>query len=546
MGPFETRTLDVRGLQSTAGLKGFNGSINLTLDAQGQSRSLLLASGSVDQKNNYVFQVAPHAVQESASKSVSYWSTANGDDTMVTVWNPADEAQDFIFTLRYSGGHYLMPIHLEPRATQTFNISEIVQNPTPDAEGNVIPAAIHDGSATIAGTHADNEGILVVLDAGTYNVRKATCTWYCITCNGFWSASLIGTPFTIPQGGGTTLTLQDQWNTGATYSLSGNWTSSNTSVATVGANNGSVNGVAPGSSNFTGTGQDYVYTSNYCAVDPICGPQSSPQGSGGGNVITLTLSPSIFNMSSGDTNVTIGLTISPSAASVQPTFTASVSSNPNSSSTASVTVTNPSSAVSGSYNAPISVSGTNSPSGRFNILAVANGVSSNVADLAIPPQILIQMMQAEAQGTNNTTITAVGEVVRNRFSSSIFNPPYSTYQNAIVPGQFASSSTPNGIEPELDIAASVFIGVSGGNFCGSLAFWTPTSAQWQTVQSSLQSGTTTFPSNTGAPTYSTWSTSQQQILYVPAVGTNSQGVPYFLWLTQRSPSQPAAINASCN
>jgi hypothetical protein len=98
----------------------------------------------------------------------------------------------------------------------------------------------------------------------------------------------------------------------------------------------------------------------------------------------------------------------------------------------------------------------------------------------------------------------------------------------------------------MDIASSVFAGVSPGNFCGSLAFWTPTASQWQTVQSALQSGTTNFPSNTGAPVYSSWQTSQQQILFVPAVGSNSQGIPYFLFLTQRSSTQAAAVNASCN
>jgi hypothetical protein len=43
---------------------------------------------------------------------------------MVTIWNPADEPQDFVFTLSFDGGHYRMPVHLEDRATHTFNISE--------------------------------------------------------------------------------------------------------------------------------------------------------------------------------------------------------------------------------------------------------------------------------------------------------------------------------------------------------------------------------------------------------------------------------------
>jgi hypothetical protein len=283
---FETRTLDVSGLQASPALSGFNGSVNLVLDAQGNSRSLLMASGSVDKKNNYVFQVAPHAVQESASKTISYWSTANGDDTMVTAWNPADEAQDYIFTLLYTGGHYRMPIHLEPRATQTFNISEMIQNQIPDAEGNVIPATVREGSAMIAGPHADNEGILVVLDAGTYNVRKATCTYYCISCNGEITAFVGVTPFTIPIGGVTGLTLTDQWNTGAQYTLSGTWSSNHTNVATVGSGTGAVTGVGLGSVTISAVsnGGDYIYVSNYCAVDPICNSFGYPQGGGGGNV----------------------------------------------------------------------------------------------------------------------------------------------------------------------------------------------------------------------------------------------------------------------
>jgi hypothetical protein len=30
-------------------------------------------------------------IEDSVAKNISYWSTANGDDTMITLWNPADE-----------------------------------------------------------------------------------------------------------------------------------------------------------------------------------------------------------------------------------------------------------------------------------------------------------------------------------------------------------------------------------------------------------------------------------------------------------------------
>jgi hypothetical protein len=199
--PHSSQSVDVMSLLAGAGLKDFNGSINLVFDVEGTTGGLLMAAGSVDQGNTYVFEVIPRGIQESVSKSLSYWSTANGNDTMVNVWNPADEAQDFVFRLSFSGGHYGYPIHLEPRASRTLNISEIIQNQIPDAEGNIIPASVNEGGATIAGSSGDNEHILVAMDAGTYNVRKATCGLYCMGCNGVTSYTMIANPFSVAVNG---------------------------------------------------------------------------------------------------------------------------------------------------------------------------------------------------------------------------------------------------------------------------------------------------------------------------------------------------------
>ena len=552
LAPHQTQRLDMPALLAAAGLATFSGNVNLVLDTDGPEGAPILAAGSVDKTNTYVFEVVPRGVSESASKGLSYWNTTNGNDTMVTLWNPADEDQDLVFTLFYTGGHYAFPIHLAARATRTFNVSEITHNPVPDAEGNVVPAGTYEGSAEIAGSQGENQEIVVAVDSGIYNVRKATCgNYYCVTCNGLVQSWISLNPFSVAVGGSTQETFAYQYNTGTQYDATsyGNWSSSNTGIFTV--NNGLANGIGVGTANISAYYPSSVPVFSVpCQwnAPPSCPPAyTSPSASGGGNVLQLSLSPGILNVSSGDTNVTIGLTIAPSSASVSVAFNSGLSSNPNSSSPASVTVTNPSGNVSGSYNAPVTVSGTNSPSGKFNIQAVANGVTSNVTDLTVPPQILIQMIQQEAGGTNPTTMTAVAEVVRNRFSSSMFDPPYSTYQNAI-PGQFQTSSTLNGVQPELDIASSVFTGTSAGNFCGSLAFWTPTTSQWSTVQNALNSGTTTFPSGVGAPVFnsSVWPTSQQQILYVSAVGTQGNGAPNFLFLAQRTSSQSAAVSVSCN
>ncbi len=142
ISPGRTKVLDVPSLISLAGLRNFNGNVSLEFNALGPADGLLMAAGSVDQKNTYVFEVRPSRIEESQARSLSYWDTVNGDDTMVTVWNPADEAQEFVFRLSFSGGHYLLPLHLGPRASQTFDISEIINNQIPDAEGKY--DSLHD------------------------------------------------------------------------------------------------------------------------------------------------------------------------------------------------------------------------------------------------------------------------------------------------------------------------------------------------------------------------------------------------------------------
>jgi hypothetical protein len=175
------------------------------------------------------------AILESVAKSLSYWSIGNGDDTMVTLWNPADEAQDFVFTLFFSGGHYAFPLHMEGRVTRTFNVSEIVNSQIPDAEGNRIPPSVEEGSAELTGSQGESQHILVAMEAGTYNVRKATCGLHCITCNGateFWIAA---NPFSVAVKKTTQLSFTSQYNTGKQYNLTslGTWSSTNTKVATV-------------------------------------------------------------------------------------------------------------------------------------------------------------------------------------------------------------------------------------------------------------------------------------------------------------------------
>lgn len=146
LGPRKSFMLDTASLLQSAGLRDYSGTLNVILDVKGPLHGLLAAGGSVDKKNTYVFESAPAAAIESVARSLSYWTTANGDDTMVTLWNPADETQDFAFTVYFAGGQYTLPLHLEGKATRSFNLSEIIANQIPDEQGRTIPLSVHEGS----------------------------------------------------------------------------------------------------------------------------------------------------------------------------------------------------------------------------------------------------------------------------------------------------------------------------------------------------------------------------------------------------------------
>lgn len=286
----QTVLLDMQTVLKQAGLSNYNGMLNLTFKTTSSPSAVLLASGSVDQTGTYVFQVLPHEVRESMAKTIAYWSTGNGDDTMVTIWNPADEAQNFLLTLHYSGGKYVMPLHLEARATRFLNIASIIHDQIPDAKGNVIPTTVASGSARLSGMNADNERILVDLDAGSYNVRKATCWYYCISCDGAVNA-LIGQPVDFSLGTQHQMSFVLHQNTGYDYDYSNgaNWSSDNTYVATI-AQAGMANSVSVG--NFNGNAylsSVPIYSSYYCAYNASCPDEGFMSGSGGGTVNNYNL-----------------------------------------------------------------------------------------------------------------------------------------------------------------------------------------------------------------------------------------------------------------
>ena len=272
------------------------------------------------------------------------------------------------------------------------------------------------------------------------------------------------------------------------------------------------------------------------------------------SVVTVSQSPSVIHMSSGDTNDLLNVVVTPAGIDSQAgsSISHTLNSNPNSASTATVTF-NPPSSYSGNDNWGISIGGSNSPSGIFTATAHAGGAgSSQSTSIEVPPQIMIQTAVGEAglqTGLGDASISSLLLVGKNRFGDSNFpGGTASTWQAVLVPAQFygASNTTPNGVSPELSDATYVYDGTSTVTIpSGCKGYWSPTNAQYTTLQgwASKTAGSITdasWPNSVGAPTL--WPGQPKQAVVKTSIANNARSgytsAPAFV-LMQLAPSSSA-------
>jgi hypothetical protein len=191
--PFEAEQADLKSMLDAAGLRAFNGMINLSISFTGHAGDLVLASGSVDQTGTYVFEVDPQGMGSSIGKITGYWSHTDGNDTMFSLWNPSDAPDDIVAAIYYGDGSatYQLPVHLAPHASSMIDVGMLIMNKTADANGNVIPTSVRDGSASFASSGIDSsqpdgkKRMTAVISGGIFNVADATCGQTCAYCNGY-------------------------------------------------------------------------------------------------------------------------------------------------------------------------------------------------------------------------------------------------------------------------------------------------------------------------------------------------------------------------
>jgi hypothetical protein len=213
------------------GLGGYNGQITESFSSVSNPGDLVVATGSTDQTANYVFEVLPRVVATTKSLQDLFWRVGSGYDTMTTLWNSGETAEDLLITFSFAGGkgHYKLPVHLAPGASAAIDMADLISEAKPDLEGNLIPLGTSAGGMIVSGPSDLLDDINVNLSGGVFSVTGATCVPVCYSCG----PGLESFDLSVPSGTqmGATVTTSN----GTQFAEAGRtkWGSQNTAIATV-------------------------------------------------------------------------------------------------------------------------------------------------------------------------------------------------------------------------------------------------------------------------------------------------------------------------
>lgn len=228
------------------GLPKLNGMINLLFSYQGGPSDVIMASGSIDQTRNYVFEVKTKGVGKSLGQELKDWDVSNGNDTMISLINLEDKDQDYWVTLFFDGGHYKVPVHLKAGGSSMFNVSEVIMMQHADRDGSTIPAGTLRGTAVLSSASVDPQWINAGVSVGIFNVSTATCGQRCPNCSDYSDFEVLpynSSSYFAAIGGTAAFQSWGFAQDGLWHNVTSlsSWTSDNTSVATsqgVGGYNG--------------------------------------------------------------------------------------------------------------------------------------------------------------------------------------------------------------------------------------------------------------------------------------------------------------------
>jgi len=216
------------------------------------------------------------------------WTTAGGAASTLVMFNYGSTAQPFYVAI--SGGNVLwqQKYQLAPLETKTLDIGGLVAAQAKDANRNTLPAGATQGVAHwFTPNYGQGSGRLLVSQPGAGLARNFACQQSTALCGGSglqnasatiaaggtgtigpFTAALCSTSYANPQCGGTDYLCTVTWPA--------QWTSSNSSVASVLDPNNSgdavISGNQPGTASITGAGTGMnIYNSQGYLV-AVCYP----------------------------------------------------------------------------------------------------------------------------------------------------------------------------------------------------------------------------------------------------------------------------------
>jgi len=285
LAPAATRRVHLGQFMDRAGLGDFDGSVNLLLSFNGRAGELVPAAGSMDETHNYVFEVPPQGAAPTSGREAITWQLRAGFDTMLTLWNWGEKAEDVVATFYYGDGtgKYELPEHLAAGASATIDLMQLAESGQPDASGQTFSMSPGYGSATIETADGKHGWMDLAEAAGVYNPVTATCGVVCVTCCGYGSVGIDPNPLILRLQADGYPVADGEYSDGTMTDFSGTWSSSDTRIATVAAGGPPVQGVAVGQADVTAYLTNVpVNAGQICAAtDPSCPPPYNPEPTGG-------------------------------------------------------------------------------------------------------------------------------------------------------------------------------------------------------------------------------------------------------------------------
>lgn len=233
--PLEARQVDGRNLLAAAGLKSFSGIVTLTLSFTGMPTDLLDAAGSIDGSGSYVLEVDSKTAEPSLSKDIPFWTVGEGQDTMLSVWNPTGAEEDIVLTIyfRATATPYRLPIHLAPFASSMIDLAQTIAQ-FPDLP----PRRVQEGSMSLASPQGPTAPMTLGASVGIFDASTGTCFWGCLDCSGYYQMTVMPGSANLFPTQSTSFEAYGLFSGGGEYAIPANWSSNSPSVATV--NNGDV------------------------------------------------------------------------------------------------------------------------------------------------------------------------------------------------------------------------------------------------------------------------------------------------------------------